>query len=144
MAALKHIGVFCLIACASPGSLNRCREEKCDADLRECLLKVDRGHLTDMLVNFSIRELTSAEMEAATIYFRSETGERHRQVMRKELGLSEESLSDQSLEMRTAMLEFLDTPAGYRLVTRALLTNSDEVRWLIGSQAREAFYRCRP
>lgn len=124
--------------------LDRCRVENCDADLRECLLKIDRNFLMYRLARFAMRELTPEEMAAATTYFRTETGEKHRQVMRKDLGLSKATLSDQTPEVRAAMLAFLDTPAGYRLVTRALLTNSDEVRGMISSQARDAFYRCRP
>jgi hypothetical protein len=88
--------------------------------------------------------LTPAEMNAAINYFRSETGEKHRQVMRAELGLAKASLSDQTPEARSAMFAFLDTPAGYRLVTRALLTNALEIRGLIRMQASRAFARCLP
>jgi len=124
--------------------LSRCRSEKCDDELRQCLFKFDRDEFMGTLVYFTARELTPAEMQAAISYFRSEVGDKHRQIMRTELGLAKPTLTDQTPEARAAMLAFLDTPAGYRLVTRALLTNSDKVRDMIRSQARGAFYRCQP
>jgi len=124
--------------------LSQCRYEKCDDELRQCLFKFDRDEFFGILVYFAERELTPVEMQAAITYFRSEVGDKHRQIMRTELGLAKATLNDQTPEARAAMLAFLDTPAGYRLVTRALLTNSEKVRQLIRHQARGAFYRCQP
>lgn len=122
----------------------RCREEQCDDELRLCLFKIDRNELLSDLAYFAERELTPEEMTAATAYFRSDIGEKHRQVMRGEVGLSKATLYDQAPEARAAMLAFLDTPAGYRLVTRALLTNTDKVSGMIRNQAGRAFRRCKP
>jgi hypothetical protein len=124
--------------------LSRCQVEKCDEELRQCLFKFDREEFMGKLVHIAEREFTPAEMKAGITYFRTEIGEKHRQVMRAELGLAKASLSDQIPEERVAMLAFLDTPAGYRLVTRALLTNSDQVRGMILNLAGRAFDRCRP
>jgi hypothetical protein len=122
----------------------RCREEQCDDELRLCLFKIDHNELMLYLVSFAERELTPEEMKAAIAYFRSEIGEKHRQVMRAEVGLSKATLYDQTSEARAAMLAFLDTPAGYRLVTRALLTNTDKVSGMVLNHAGRAFSRCKP
>lgn len=124
--------------------VDRCRDEQCDDELRQCLFKLDRNELLSDLTYLAERELTPEEMTVATTYFRSEIGERHRQVMRAEVGLSKATLYDQPAEARAAMLAFLDTPAGYRLVTRALLTNTDKVNGMILNQAGRAFRRCKP
>ena len=124
--------------------LSRCRYEKCDDELRQCLFKFDRYEFMSTLLSIAERELTPAEMKAGITYFRTEIGEKHRQVLRAEQGLAKASLSDQIPEERAAMLAFLDTPAGYLLVTRALLTNSDKVRGMILNESGRAFDRCRP
>ena len=124
--------------------IDQCHEEHCDDEARQCLFKIDRNELLSDLTYFAERELTPGEMAAATAYFRSEIGEKHRQVMRAELGLSKATLYDQAPEVRAAMLAFLDTSAGYRLVTRALLTNTDKVNGMIRNQAGRAFHRCKP
>jgi hypothetical protein len=124
--------------------LSRCRAEDCDNERRSCMLKFDHEAYTDSLMWIARRELTTAEMKAGIEYFRSEVGMKHRQIMRAEKGLSTASLSDQRPEDRVRMLAFLDTPEGYRLVTRAVLTNTSEVVDWIARQARMAFADCKP
>ena len=122
----------------------RCEIEKCEIDLKVCLATMDRAFIEYWLVGIAERELTTAEMEAATAYFRSDTGMRHIEVIRATLGIGKASLNDEKPEIRAAMLAFLDTPAGYRLVTRAVLTNTDAVNSIIRWQSREVLGKCRP
>lgn len=121
-----------------------CEHRKCEVDLTVCLATMDRGEIVRTLVNIATRELTPAETEAATAYFHTEAGARHLDVIRATQYVGEASMNDQKPEIRTAMLAFLDTSAGYRLVTRAMLTNSDEVNWLIMRTAGQVRDRCRP
>jgi hypothetical protein len=121
-----------------------CQPKKCSREEQQCLFKIDADYFLDRLVSLAERELTPAEMEAGATYFRSEIGMKHREVMRAEQGLAKATLNDQAPDVRAAMLAFLDTSAGYRLVTRALLTNSVEVNKLITLRARITFYDCKP
>ena len=122
----------------------KCQIGKCEIDLKVCLTTMDRAFIEYWLVGIAKRELTTAEMEAATLYFRSDTGMRHIEVIRANLGIGKASLNDEKPEIRAAMLAFLDTPAGYRLVTRAVLTNTDAVNTIIRWQSREVLVKCRP
>jgi hypothetical protein len=121
-----------------------CRPEKCSREEQQCLFKIDPDYFMDRLVYLAEHEMTPEEMEAGAAYFRSEIGMKHREIMRAAQGLAKASLNDQAPDVRAAMLAFLGTPAGYRLVTRALLTNSFEVNKMIESQAYRAFYDCKP
>lgn len=121
-----------------------CRDGSCMVDLTKCLGAIDRNRVMDRLVTIARRELTSSEMEAATVYFRSDVGMRHSEVMKTSRGLSKASLNEQSPEVRAAMLAFLDTSAGYRLVTRSILTNSTEVNRIIQIEKGAVLDQCRP
>jgi hypothetical protein len=123
--------------------LARCQVEKCDADLRECLMKIDKHFFTLFLQSDFRDELTAEETRQSIAYFRTETGQKHLDILRAEQGLGgSDTLFNQSAETRAGMLAFLDTRAGYLLITRSLLTNSSN-QW-IGGKAREAFWRCQP
>ena len=121
-----------------------CRDSECKVDLTKCVAAIDREGITDRLVRLANRELTPSEIEAGTTYFRSEIGIRHLEVLRATRGLGKATLNDQKPEVRTAMLAFLDTSAGYRLVTRSLLTNSTEVNQMMNRERRRVFLECRP
>jgi hypothetical protein len=123
--------------------LSRCRPDDCDNERRACMLKFDHADFTYTLAAIARRELTPAEMKMGIDYFRSEVGMKHRQIMRAEKGLSTASLSGQTLEDRARMLAFLDTSVGYRLVTRAVLTNTSEVNEWNAWRARLAFADCK-
>jgi hypothetical protein len=123
--------------------LARCQVEKCDGDLRECLMKIDRDYLTLLQESAFKDELTAEETRQAIAYFRTETGQKHLDILRAEQGLGgSDTLFNQSPETRAGILAFLDTRVGYLLFTRSVLTNTTQ-RW-IGGQAREAFWRCQP
>ena len=122
----------------------QCEIKGCEVELEARLSTTDSGLIMNTLVQIAKRELTPAEMEAAIAYFRSEVGSRHLEVIRATRNVGKASLNDQPSEMRAAMLAFLDTPAGYRLVTRAMLTSSEEVNWLILRTAGHVVEQCRP
>jgi hypothetical protein len=123
--------------------LARCQVEECDADLRECLMKIDKDYFTRFLEVDFRNELTVEETRQAIAYFRTETGLKHLDILRAEQGLGgSDTLFNQSAGTRAGILAFLDTRVGYLLITRSVLTNSAS-QW-IGGKAREAFWRCRP
>ena len=121
-----------------------CRNRTCKVDLTKCLAAIDRERILDRLVSLAKRELTVAEMDAGTAYFRSDVGRKHLEIMRATRNLGKGTLNDQKPEDRAAMLAFLDTSAGYRLVTRSLLTNSTEVNQMVGRERSEALWECDP
>jgi hypothetical protein len=123
--------------------LARCRRESCDADLRQCLMKSDREYFAEDFAREARNALSPEEMQQAIDYFRTEAGLRHLDILRAEQGLGGgETLFNQSDETRRRILAFLDTRAGYLLITRSVLTlNSSQ---LVGWQADDAFWRCQP
>lgn len=121
-----------------------CRYQKCKVDLTKCLMTIDREDLMSSLVSLAKRELTPAEIEAGTTYFRSDIGARHLEFMWATRETGKTYLNDQESTVRAAMLAFLDTPAGYRLVTRSLLTNSTEFNRMVRLKSRLVFYECQP
>jgi hypothetical protein len=124
--------------------LARCHREKCDNEAMTCMLKLDREELVRHFLNIAKMELTIEELRAAVGYFRTEVGEKHRQILRAERGLARTSLAEQSPEDRQIMLAFLDTRAGYLLFTRAVLTNTSQVNALIRRTAFLAWDDCLP
>jgi len=123
---------------------SQCEFKRCEVDLNVCLTNLDRTEIISTLVRIARRELTPAEMKAAIAYFQSEVGSRHLEVIRASKNIGEGSLNDQKPDTRAAMLAFLDTPAGYRLVTRGMLTNSEEANWLVLRNAGRVLELCRP
>ena len=123
---------------------SECRVRKCAVDLKACLKTINRDEIMMWLVFVVEDELTPAEMKAATAYFRSDVGMRHREVIEATRNVGKASLQDQPPEIRTVMLKFLDTPAGYRLVTRAVLTNTERVDRIIERQASDVLNACQP
>jgi hypothetical protein len=120
-----------------------CHANKCDADLRRCLMKFDREEITEDLEDAASSALTPDEMKAAIAYFRTETGLKHLDVLRAERGLGgDATLFNQSPEDRARMLGFLDTRAGYLIITRQVLTSQTD-RWTT-ARARWAIWRCKP
>src|SRR5687768_9174942 len=67
--------------------LARCNAEKCDADQRRCLMKIDREFFRDVLESEARGELTPEEMAEAIAYFRTEAGLKHLDILRAEQGL---------------------------------------------------------
>jgi hypothetical protein len=123
--------------------LARCQIEECDADLRSCLMKIDREYFSSLLEHEFEQALTADEMRQAIAHFRTETGLKHLEILRAEQGLGgKETLFSQTPEVRAAILAFLDTRAGYLLITRGVLRQSADAR--VDGQARAAFWRCRP
>jgi hypothetical protein len=123
--------------------LAHCRHKKCDADLRQCLMKIDRQYFVDFTVSDVTRELTVTEMREGIAYFKSEPGLKHLDVLRAEQGLGgNDTIFNQTPEIRARMLAFLDTRAGYLLITRAVLR--DGVNKMATTQFYEAFDRCLP
>jgi hypothetical protein len=114
-----------------------------DRDQRECLLKIDSEFVVRGLKRLA-GELNAEETRAAIAYFGSPIGKQHRELMRAEVGLSRATLLDYTPDERVAFIAFLDTPAGYRLVTRSLLTGSPEVRNLARMAAFDSRNRCLP
>lgn len=120
-----------------------CRDEKCDADLRQCVLKFDREEITAFMVSDARSELTPDELRQAIAYFRTETGLRHLDILRAERGLGgDATLFNQTPEDRARMLAFLDTRTGYLIFTRHVLTNESD-RAMEG-RAFWAIWRCKP
>lgn len=109
---------------------------------RDCALKVSQTDFTDMLMHFARRELTPAEMQAAIEYFKSTTGMKHIEVMRAEQGLAATSFFKQDPDDQAKMLAFLETPAGYRLITRGLLTTSTEASNYVDRRRRSVTRDC--
>lgn len=123
--------------------LDRCRAEKCDADLRQCLMKFDRQDVTEDLESDAVKELTADEMRDAIAYFRSEAGLKHLDILRAEQGLGgEDTIFNQTPGTRARMLAFLDTRAGYLVITRGVLTN--RINSWTESRAWMSFWRCKP
>jgi hypothetical protein len=123
--------------------LAHCRQIKCDADLRQCLMKIDREYFVTFTVSNVSHELTVTEMKEAIAYFRSEPGLKHLDVLRAEQGLGgHDTIFNQTPAIRARMLTFLDTRAGYLLITRAVLR--DGVNKMASMQFYEAFDRCMP
>lgn len=123
--------------------LDRCRAEHCDADLRQCLMKFDRQLITLYLESDVVKELRPDEMRDAIAYFRSETGLKHLDILRAEQGLGgDQTLFNQTPETRARMIAFLDTRAGYLVITRGVLTNRANA--MTNSRASMSFWRCQP
>lgn len=120
-----------------------CRAKECDADMRRCVLKFDREEITRNLVVDAENALTVDEMREAIAYFRTETGLKHLDVLRAEQGLGgDATFSNQAPGDRARMLAFLDTRAGYLIITRSVLT-SGSYRWA-AMRAELAGMRCIP
>ena len=123
--------------------LARCRVEDCDADERQCLMKLDKDYFTTFIESDAVKEFTADEMKEAIRYFRSETGLKHLDILRAEQGLGgSDTLFNQSAETRAGILAFLDTRVGYLLITRSVLTNNANQR--VAGRAIDAFWRCVP
>jgi hypothetical protein len=123
--------------------LARCRVEKCDADLRQCLMKPDDSYYMEYVVSEAVQELTPDEMRQAIAYFRTESGLKHLDILRAEQGLGgSDTLFSQDDATRARILAFLDTRAGYLVITRSVLLNS--VTTYMNRMAAMAFWRCQP
>jgi hypothetical protein len=121
--------------------LAQCRREKCDADMRQCLMKIDRRDFVGSVGRALRRELTTDEVTQAIAYFKTEAGLKHLDILRAEQGLGgSDNVFNQAPAIRAGILAFLDTRAGYLLITRSVL--SDGVNGWVTGQFFEAFYRC--
>ncbi len=123
--------------------LARCREEKCDADMRQCLMKIDRQDFSAFVGSDLRHELTADEMKQAIAYFKTEAGLKHLDILRAEQGLGgTDTVFNQTPEIRARILAFLDTRAGYLLITRSVL--ADGIGNWVRGQYHEAQWRCKP
>lgn len=123
--------------------LARCHSQTCDADQRQCLLKIDREEFAQDFAHTAEKELTPEEMRQAIAYFRTEAGLHHLEILRAEQGLGgQETLFNQSSQTRARILAFLDTRAGYLLITRSVLNARGSQ--LVRMKADLQFWRCFP
>ncbi len=86
----------------------------------DCVLAANRTEFNEELASLVRSTLTMQEMQESLDYFRSEVGQKHLDAID-----ARENVSRAQWQQRRA---FIDTRAGYLLITRALLTTSDEAR----------------
>jgi hypothetical protein len=110
---------------------------------RECIRRIGRDEFTESLGSIAAGDLTPSEMLDAIQYFLSPIGIKHLRTIREQPGATRVSMSSFSREDQSAMRAFLDTMAGYRLMTRGLLTSSPEARSLFDRKVREALRKCQ-
>lgn len=101
---------------------------------RDCIRLVGREEFTERLASLVDRKLQRGELLDAIAYFRSPIGKRHLAAI--------ENKSNATAEDWPERRAFLDTPAGYLLLTRGLLTNSSELSRAVDMTIRDRFYEC--
>jgi len=119
-----------------------------DAVQRDCLRNVDRAEFTSLLQESATRELSESELRAALEYFESDTGKKHlwiaeyrRSTARAaELGLR---MPDFSPAEYDAMRAFGASPVGVKLLSRAVLTQSDPATDGIVRKTRQLIGECK-
>lgn len=115
---------------------------------RDCLRHVDRTAFTALLQASAVRELSVPELRAAIDYFESDAGrkdlwiaEYRRAVARADLGRLR--MPDISPSEHDAMREFGSSPAGVKLLSRGVLTQSDAATDEIVRKTRQLIGACR-
>jgi hypothetical protein len=115
---------------------------------RDCLRNVDRTAFTALLQESAARELSVAELRAAIDYFESDAG-------KKDLWIAEFRRSAaRAAELRLRMPDFTPaeydamrafgaSPAGVKLLSRGVLTQSDTATDGIVRKTRELIGSCR-
>lgn len=124
------------------------RTGQLDAGQRDCLRSVDRAEFTALLQESATRELSESELRAAIDYFESDTGKKdlwiaeyRRSTTRAiELGLR---MPDFSPVEYDAMRAFGASPAGVKLLSRSVLTQSDAATDGIVRKTRQLIGDCR-
>lgn len=124
------------------------RTGQLDADQRDCLRNVDRTEFTSLLQESATRELSESELRAAIEYFESDTGKkdlwiaeyRRSTARAAELGLR---MPDFSPAEYDAMRAFGASPAGVKLLSRAVLTQTDPATDGIVRKTRQLIGECK-
>jgi hypothetical protein len=100
---------------------------------RECIRHVGRNEFTERLARL-VRKLNPEEMRDAIAYFNSAVGRRHLEAIEQKANVTAEEWPQRRA--------FLDTTAGYVLLTRATLTDSSEATAVVNQVIRTRFYEC--
>lgn len=124
------------------------RTGQLDAGGRDCLRNVDRAEFTGLLQESAARELDESELRAAVEYFESDAGRkdlwiaefRRSAARATELGLR---MPDFTPAEYDAMRAFGATPAGVKLLSRGVLTQTDAATDRIVSKTRQLIGDCR-
>jgi hypothetical protein len=124
------------------------RTGQLDANALDCLRSVDRGAFTALLQETATHELDESELRAAVEYFESDAGrkdlwiaEYRRSAARAaELGLK---MPDFTPAEYDAMRAFGASPAGVKLLSKGVLTQSDTATDGIVRKTRQLIGRCR-
>lgn len=103
-------------------------------DQRECIRLVGREEFTDRLAKFVNRRLKPEEMRDAIEYFNSAIGKKHLEAVERKANVTAEDWPERRA--------FLDTPVGYQLFTRGLLTDSTELQRIVDLVIRDRSYEC--
>jgi len=124
------------------------RTGQLDAGQRDCLRNVDRAAFTALLQESASRELSLQELRAAIDYFESDAGKkdlwiaeyRRSAARAAELGLR---MPDFTPAEYDAMRAFGSSPAGVKLLSRGVLTQSDAATDGIVRKTRQLIGNCR-
>jgi hypothetical protein len=124
------------------------RTGQLDEGERDCLRSVDRGAFTTLLQEAAARELNESELRAAVAYFESDAGKkdlwiaeyRRSRARAAELGLR---MPDFGPAEYDAMRAFSASPAGVKLLSRAVLTQSDTATDGIVRKTRQLIGECK-
>ena len=98
----------------------------------DCILAGNRTEFTERLASLASRGLTMQELRAAIAYFESDVGRRHLESIDDRT-----NVSSREWAQRRA---FLDSSAGYALITRSLLNGSQAqslVRYLTSNRMHD-------
>ena len=124
------------------------RTGQLDVTQRDCLRGVGRGSFTALLQESATRELNESELRAAVRYFESDAGKkdlwiaeyRRSAARAAELGLR---MPDFSPAEYDAMRAFGASPAGVKLLSRGVLTQSAPATDGIVRKTRQLIGSCR-
>ena len=101
---------------------------------RECIRHVGREEFTERLANLVEQRLKPDEMRDGIAYFTSEVGRKHLAAIEQKASVAAEDWPERRA--------FLDTTAGYLLITRGLVTSSDEAARLVLLFTGRRFREC--
>ena len=124
------------------------RTGQLDETQRDCLRSVDRAAFTALLQESAARELSVSELRAAVEYFESDAGKkdlwiaeyRRSAARAAELGLR---MPDFTPAEYDAMRAFGASPAGVKLLSRSVLTQSDTATDGIVRKTRQLIGECK-